>query len=116
MGNISQESCKSSKQMSANASVCLYDLQVSREIFPIFYTKDTFIYILHSLNWPFLAFLTSENDVICTVTLYHLSQFWRIMVHYNIRKELFPHLKAIFSLGKKHFYFRQKLLKIASDI
>ena len=37
----------------------------------------------------------SENDIICTVLLRCLSQFWRIMVHYNIQTELFPHLKGI---------------------
>ena len=80
MGNISQESCKPSKQTSANARVCLYDLQVSREILSIFKTKYISIYILHLLNWLVLAFLTSENDVICTVTLHRLFQFWCIMV------------------------------------
>ena len=50
MGNIFRESCKSVKQTSANAQVCLYDLQVSKEIFPIFEAKDTLIYILHLLN------------------------------------------------------------------
>ena len=55
-GNISQESCKSSKQTSANARVCSYDLQVSREIFPIFETEHKLIYILHLLNWPFFDF------------------------------------------------------------
>ena len=33
-GNVSRENCISSEQSSANARVCLYDLQVSREIFP----------------------------------------------------------------------------------
>ena len=27
---------------------------------------DTLADILYSLNWPFLAFQTSENDAICT--------------------------------------------------
>ena len=35
-GNISRGSCKSGKQTSAHARVCLQDLQVSREIFPVF--------------------------------------------------------------------------------
>ena len=35
-GNIFRESCKSSKQMSANARVCLYDLQVSKDVFSVF--------------------------------------------------------------------------------
>ena len=56
-----------------------------REIFPIFQTKDTLIYILHSFNWPLLAFLISENDLICIVMLRHLSQFWNVMVCYNVR-------------------------------
>ena len=41
-----------------------------------------------------------ENDVICSVTLRHLSQFWRVIVHYNVLKEVFPRLKGIVSLGK----------------
>ena len=79
MGNISRESCKSSKQASANAQVCLYDLQVSREIFAIFQTKDTVIYILHFLNWLLLAFLTSENDVIYTVTCPNFGASWCVI-------------------------------------
>ena len=69
-----------------NARVCLYDLHVSREIFAVFQTKHTLIYIhvLHLFDWPLLAFLTSENDVICTVALHHLSQIWLVIVHYNI--------------------------------
>ena len=35
-GNISRGSCKSGKQTSALARVCLQDLQVLREIFPVF--------------------------------------------------------------------------------
>ena len=31
-----QESCKASLTTSANARVCLYDLQAPREIFPVF--------------------------------------------------------------------------------
>ena len=44
-GNISRESCKSNKQMSANAQIYLYDLQVSLEIFIIVYntTKNWFL-------------------------------------------------------------------------
>ena len=47
----------------------------------------------------------SENDVICIVILHHLSQIWLVKVHYNVRKELFPHLKGIFSPGKIPFHF-----------
>ena len=101
---MSQESCKSSKQTNANARVCLYDWQVSREIFPVFSSKDILTYILHLLNWPFLAFLTSENDVVLTVTLHHLFQFWRAMVRYYVRKELFARLKGIFRFGTYHFF------------
>ena len=55
------------------------------------------------------AFLTSENDVICTVTLRHLSELRRVMVRCNVRKELFPRLKGIFSLGKTPFLFPSKI-------
>ena len=30
----------------------------------------------------------SDIDIICTVTLRHLSQLWRVVVRYNVRKEL----------------------------
>ena len=42
-GNNFRESCKSSKQTSANTRVYvyLYDLQVSRKIYPVIYTTDT---------------------------------------------------------------------------
>ena len=49
-GNISRGSCKSGKQTSAHARVCLQDLQVPREIFPVFLTKGRLIYILHLQN------------------------------------------------------------------
>ena len=38
-GNISLETCKSGKQTCACALVCLPDLQLSREIFPVFLPK-----------------------------------------------------------------------------
>ena len=38
-GNISRESCESDKQTSAQARVCLQDLQVSRYISPVFFNK-----------------------------------------------------------------------------
>ena len=47
----------------------------------------------------FSAFLTSENDVVCTLTLRHLSKFWRVWMRYHVRKELFPRLKGTVSLG-----------------
>ena len=53
------------------------------------------MYILHLLSQPLLAFLTSENDVTCAVTLRYLSQIWYVMVRYNVRKELFPRLKGV---------------------
>ena len=43
-GNISRESCKSGKQTSAHVRNCIQDLQVSREIFPIFPTTGTLRY------------------------------------------------------------------------
>ena len=46
-GNISRGSCKSCKQTSAHARVCLQVLQLRREIFPVFLTKGRLIYILH---------------------------------------------------------------------
>ena len=53
------------------AYISLYDLQVLREIIPVFETKDTLFYKLHLLNWQLYALLTSENDIhlYCTVTL-----------------------------------------------
>ena len=36
-GDISREDCKSSKQTSAHAQVCLQDLQDSRETFLVFW-------------------------------------------------------------------------------
>ena len=57
-----------------------------------------------------------KMTVICTATLPNLSQFWRVMVRYNIRKELFLRRKEYFPKGKYRFYFSQKLLKIASEI
>ena len=59
IGNISRESCKSCKQTSAHARVCLQDLQVPREIFPVFLIKGRLIYILHSQKCPFLPFMKS---------------------------------------------------------
>ena len=44
-GNISRGSCKSDKQTSAHARVCLQDLQVPREMFPVFFIKGGLIYI-----------------------------------------------------------------------
>ena len=81
------------------------------EICPTFETKGTSmcIYYINLLNWPFLAFLTSENDVICTVMLQHLSQFGCVMVRYNVQKELFPRLKGIFSQAKIPFLFPSKI-------
>ena len=46
-----------------------------------------------------------ENDVICTVRLRHLSQLWHVMMRYHVGKELFPHLKEIFSLREIPFSF-----------
>ena len=44
-GNISLETFKSCKQTLACALVCLLDLQLAREIFPVFLTKGGVIYI-----------------------------------------------------------------------
>ena len=55
--------------------------------------------------------MASENDVISTVTLRHLYQFWRVMVRNNVRKELFPRLKGVFPLGKLPFLFPFKITK-----
>ena len=51
----------------------------------------------------------SENGVISTVMLPHLSQFTRLMVHYNLPKELFPCLHGIFFLVKVSFLFLSKI-------
>ena len=50
MGNISLETCKSYKQTHAFALVCFPNLQLSVEIFPVFYTKDGLISILKDLS------------------------------------------------------------------
>ena len=42
-----------------------------------------------------LAFLTPENDLICTVTERLLSKFWLVLERYNVQKELFPRPKEI---------------------
>ena len=89
-GNISRGSCKSGKQKSAHARVCLQDLQVPREIFPVFLTKGRLIYILHLQKCPFLPFMTSQSDVNDTLTLRHLFCFWRDLVRLNVRKDLSP--------------------------
>ena len=74
----------------------------------------TYILYMTFINWLFfffffLAFLTSENDINCIVTLRHLSPFRHVMVRYNVRKELFPRLKRIFSLEKISFLFPSKI-------
>ena len=88
--NISRVSCKSGKQTSAHARVCLQDLQVPREIFPVFLTKGRLIYIIHLQKCPFLLFMTSQSDVNDTLTLRHLFCFWRDLVRFNVRKDLSP--------------------------
>ena len=84
--------CKSGKQTSAHARVSLQDLQVPREIFPVFFAKGRLIYILHVhlQKCPFLPFVTSKNDVNHTLTLRHLYCFWRDLVRFNVRKDLSP--------------------------
>ena len=98
--------------MNANAQVHLYNLQVARETFSTINTKDTFIYILHLFNWLFLAFLMTENNVIHTVTLHHLSQFWCVIM---LEKNYFLIRKKYFPKGKYHFYSPQKL-QMASEM
>ena len=65
-------------------------LQVRREIFPVFFTKGRLIYILYLQKYPFLPFVTSQNDVNDTLTLCHLFCFWRDLVRFNVRKDLSP--------------------------
>ena len=60
-----------------------------------------------------LRFGTSENDVICTVTLRHLSLLWRVMVHYNVQQELCPRLKGIFFSKKIQLFSLKNYLKPA---
>ena len=80
------------------------------------YFKQKIHQLIHNtyLNWPFLAFLTSENDVNCTVTLRHLSRFWLVMVRVNVRKELFPSLKGIFP-QEKYFYLLKRHQKCNTE-
>ena len=44
--------------------------------------------------------------------LHHLSQFWHIMMHYKVGKELFDCLKGIFSLGRIPLLFPSKIINI----
>ena len=71
-GNISRGSCKSFKQTSAHARVCLHDLQVQREIVPVFLTTGRLIYILHLQKCPILPFMTSQSDINDILMLRHL--------------------------------------------
>ena len=71
-----------------HARVCLQDLQVPREIFPVFLTKGRLIYILRLQKCPFLPFMTSQSDVNDTLMLHHLFCFWRYLVRFNIQKDL----------------------------
>ena len=87
-GNISRGGCESGKQTSAQARVCLQDLQVPREILPVFLTNGRLIYILHLQKCPILPFMTSQSDVNDTLTLHHLFCFWRNLVYLNVRKDL----------------------------
>ena len=60
--------------------------------FPYFKLKIHYcIYKIYYIS-RFLALLTSEYQVICTVMLRHLSQFRRLMVRYNVPKDFFPRL------------------------
>ena len=70
-----------------------------------------FVYILHLLNWPFSAFLASENDVIYTVSLRYLSQFWRVMVALKRSKGIISSSEEISSQGKIPFSFPSKIAK-----
>ena len=89
-GNISRGRCKSGKQTSAHARVCLQDLQVPMELFQIILTKGRLIYILLLQKCPFLPFMTSQSEVSATLTLRHLFCFWCDLVRFNVRKELSP--------------------------
>ena len=74
-GNIAQGSGKSCKQTNAHLRVCLQDLQVLREIFPVFLTQGRLIYIFHLQKYPFLSFMTSCNDVIDALMLRQFAPF-----------------------------------------
>ena len=76
--------------MSAHARVCLQDLQVPREIFPVFLTKGRLLYMLHLQKCPSLPFVTSRNDLNDTLTLRDLFCFWYDLVRFNFRKDLSP--------------------------
>ena len=98
---------QSGKQTSAHAGVCFQDLQVPREIFPVFLTKGRLIYILHLQKCPFLPFMTPQSDVNDTLTLRHLFCFWRDLVRFNVRKDLSP-------LRKLSLLSSSTILKIVS--
>ena len=105
--NISRGSCKSGKQTSGHARVCLQDFQVPREIFPVFITKGRFIYILHLQKCPFLNLMTSQIDVNDNLTLRHLISFCATLCVLT-----FERIYLLY--GNYHFYHPRKLLKIAS--
>ena len=73
-----------------HARVCLQDLQVPREIFPVFLTKGRLIHILHLQKCQFLPYVTSRNDVNDTLMLRHLFCFWRDLMRFNVQKDLSP--------------------------
>ena len=71
--------------------------------FPRFNNRYVNLYITFIKLAVFMAFLTSENDIICTVTLHRLPQIWRVIVRYKVQKELCPFLNGMFSLRKTPF-------------
>ena len=70
----------------------------------MFFIKGRLIYILHLQNCPFSLFMTSQSDVNDTLTLRYLFCFWRDLVHFNVRKELY-------SLRKLSLLSSSKIIK-----
>ena len=70
--------------------------------FPYFKLKID-LYIIFIFFFFFFAFLTSENDVICTVTLRHLCQLWCVLVGYELslsESNIFPSENTVVFLKK----------------
>ena len=63
MENISLETCKSYKHTCSFALIYLLDLQLSREIFPIFNTKDGLIFIYSAIKLCFFYLFNDPNYI-----------------------------------------------------
>ena len=67
MRNISLKPCKSFKQTCAFTLVCLFDFQLSWEMFPVFQTKDGLLSIYMYLELTLLQIGCGFDDMYVTV-------------------------------------------------